>query len=148
MWNEGRIDVEDFPPQYPQLPPYCWCYQDSYINMYKQNIDEFTQRNENIKTIKVNLEERFKLQIQRAEDERKQFSVIEEDFIKADEKITLLINKKQNFDKENSSLRESISEYKTRVFELENKRAQAQNVFIETQTNVSSSLRPTSFSFS
>jgi chromosome segregation protein len=109
----------------------------SRISVYNQRIKELRERNAHLDISKENLNKRLEIQEQRNHQEIERLSVIESASKSLQEILLKLEAEKQDLKIKTEEAKKATNSDKARILELEEKKAQAHNSFIQNQAKLS-----------
>ncbi len=109
----------------------------SHITLNQQRIKEFNLRNANLGTARVNFNQRLKHQQELCQAESLRRGEIEGQANDLDQEVKKLDTEKLELKQTIEEARKKSNTEKTRILDLENKKAQANNILIEIQAKVS-----------
>ncbi|MCQ9205225.1 MAG: AAA family ATPase [Omnitrophica bacterium] len=111
---------------------------DSHIAIGRQRINEIQQRNSNLELTKKNLEERLKLQQLRNKEETERLAAIANSVKNIEEVLKKIELDKESLKARIEKAKKGTTREKTTILDLEGRKVQFRNTFIELQTKLSS----------
>lgn len=111
---------------------------DSHIAIGRQRINEIQQRNSNLELTKKNLEERLKLQQLRNKEETERLAAIANSVKNIEEALKKIELDKESLKARIEKAKKGTTREKTAILDLEGRKVQFRNTFIELQTKLSS----------
>jgi len=110
----------------------------SHIAVNEQRIKEIQERSANSEISRANLNQRMQLQNERSREEVERMAAIEENLKELGTEVKKIEGEKEILKQEMESAKKKINGEKSEVLNLESKKVQSHNTFIETQAKLTS----------
>lgn len=110
----------------------------SHIGVDEQRIRELEQRGINLEMARTNFNQRLQLQEKRSQEEAVRMQAIKTNLKELEKGIESKLQEKESIGQDIETAKRKVNEEKTKVLDLESKKAQFHNTFIETQTKLTS----------